>query len=286
MKTLVIHHSADFDGLFCREIARKFLPDAELVGWDFGQPQIDPGNADVIYILDLPPESVKFDADGGSFQSVVWIDHHKSSIEKWGDRFPGYRIDGVAACRLAWQWFSGRTNLPSKEDFLNRRVAEPLAVRLAGEYDVWDHRDDKEDVTFQFGLRAQSEINWDALLRDDRGLTRSYIAEGLLVERYSRKGNAEIIKSRGFDLKFEGLNFLALNTTKKSSTTFEAGVEERHDGCLAFSFDGKNKVWIVSMYGVDHKRDIDLSKIAVKHGGGGHRNACGFQIPDIKTILQ
>ena len=36
MKTTVIHHSADFDGIFCREIARKFLPDAELIGWDFG----------------------------------------------------------------------------------------------------------------------------------------------------------------------------------------------------------------------------------------------------------
>ena len=24
------------DGLFCREIARKFLPNAELIGWDFG----------------------------------------------------------------------------------------------------------------------------------------------------------------------------------------------------------------------------------------------------------
>ena len=35
MKTTVIHHSADYDGIFCREIARKFLPDAELIGWDF-----------------------------------------------------------------------------------------------------------------------------------------------------------------------------------------------------------------------------------------------------------
>jgi len=25
-----------------------------------------------------------------------------------------------------------------------------------------------------------------------------------------------------------------------------------------------------------HRKDIDLSLIAVKHGGGGHRGACGF----------
>jgi len=35
-KTTVIYHRADFDGLFCREIARKFLPGAELIGWDGG----------------------------------------------------------------------------------------------------------------------------------------------------------------------------------------------------------------------------------------------------------
>lgn len=36
MTTTVTHHSADFDGIFCREIARKFIPDAKLIGWDFG----------------------------------------------------------------------------------------------------------------------------------------------------------------------------------------------------------------------------------------------------------
>ena len=35
-KITVIYHSADYDGIFCREIAHKFLPDAELIGWNFG----------------------------------------------------------------------------------------------------------------------------------------------------------------------------------------------------------------------------------------------------------
>jgi hypothetical protein len=41
MKTTVIHHSADYDGIFCREIAKKFLPDATLVGWDFADEPLD-----------------------------------------------------------------------------------------------------------------------------------------------------------------------------------------------------------------------------------------------------
>jgi len=50
----VIHHSADFDGLFCREIARRFFGDkADYVGWDYGDPLpvIPPGTE--LYMMDI-----------------------------------------------------------------------------------------------------------------------------------------------------------------------------------------------------------------------------------------
>jgi len=161
-KITVIHHSADFDGLFCREIARKFLPKAELIGWDFGQPPLEIP-VGPIYVLDLPVDApFGFDyrktgkAHGPQHPpGLIWIDHHKSSIDSHPTDIPGYRIDGVAACRLAWQWFlccdgnwtAPRSSamapagvLPMKQDFINRTVNEPLAILLAGEYDVWDCR--------------------------------------------------------------------------------------------------------------------------------------------------
>src|SRR5512138_813842 len=101
MKTTVIYHSADYDGIFCREIARKFLPDAELIGWNFGDPKVLDNGSDIFYILDLSPECIDNTLD---YSDIIWIDHHKTSIEKYPSDIPGYRIDGVAACRLAWQW--------------------------------------------------------------------------------------------------------------------------------------------------------------------------------------
>lgn len=40
--TTVIYHSADFDGIFCREIARKFIgnEDVNYIGWNFGDAPI------------------------------------------------------------------------------------------------------------------------------------------------------------------------------------------------------------------------------------------------------
>ena len=60
MKTTVVYHSADYDGIFCREIARKFLPDAELIGWNFGDahlPQPTSGSGHYV-VMDLPIDRV------------------------------------------------------------------------------------------------------------------------------------------------------------------------------------------------------------------------------------
>lgn len=297
-KVTVIHHSADYDGIFCREIARKFLPDAELIGWDYGDPKIDPPAEGVIYIMDLSPDCLNLEGKNTRiFERLIWIDHHKSSIETHPTTIPGYRIDGVAACRLAWQWFSimqhnaqHQTNeqmqvpLPYKEAFVNREVSEPLAVRLAGEYDVWDHRDNDADVAFQFGLDAQKELQWGFLLGFD-GAERygpsnycsSLVNDGRAAMHCYEKRDADIMRSRSFMVKFEGLTFLALNTARCNSNTFAAKdvPETGHDALLAFYCTGKD--FSVSMYHAAHRKDLDLSAIAVKYGGGGHRGACGFR---------
>ena len=44
---------------------------------------------------------------------------------------------------------------------------------------------------------------------------------------------------------------------------------------------------LVSLYHVEGKTHHDLSQIAVKYGGGGHKGACGFQITlnELSTII-
>ncbi len=149
-KATVIFHSGDYDGEFCREIARHFLKSETVtfIGWDYGDPKLSFPTEGMVYVLDLNPECFQdFPGIDIAKDRVIWIDHHKTAIDKWGTYLPGVRIDGVAACRLAWQWFTsaaggGNPNaaLPSKQQFIDRAVSEPLAVLLAGEFDVWDTR--------------------------------------------------------------------------------------------------------------------------------------------------
>lgn len=295
MKTTVIYHSADFDGLFCREIARKFLPDAELIGWDYGDQPVPVPEGD-IYILDLSPDCLftkGAEPDPkvwtGLFGRMVWIDHHKSAIEKWGstgkhDHIPGYRIDGVAACRLAWQWFTrpaiddgASPRLPAKQAFIDRTVHEPIAVRLAGEYDIWDKRDPDAEL-FQHGLRSEElySTSWDDMLDVNGGSTVTRLLNQGRALQYARtKENESVILGMGFTIEFEGLKFLACNHARFNSHLFTAGLKPEHDACFGFKWTGKD--WSVSLYHAPGKEHHDLSLIAVKHGGGGHRGACGFR---------
>jgi hypothetical protein len=313
--TYVIYHRADFDGLFCREIARKKLGDENVkyIGWDYGDPLPEIPSGAMLYMLDLSVEGLM------NHPFLVWIDHHKSAIEKYPDTIAGYRIDGVAACRLAWQWFASdfemnfqELNLPIKQEYIDRIVTEPLAVRLAGEYDIWDKRDPRAE-TFQHGLRGQPlEKMWPLLLRAPEILTlreleemqlvgppleirpdgsvdrTTRMVEGILhigeaIQYASTQGNAAIIKDFGFTFEWEGLRFLACNSARYNSHLFTSGLKPEHDACFGFNWTGSE--WRVSLYHAPGKEQHDLSLIAAKHGGGGHRGACGFRAKTLPFLV-
>ena len=310
-KITVIYHSADFDGLFCREIARKFLPDAELIGWDYGDPKLDFPEGQV-YVLDLCPETfTERSFTPNVLDRLIWIDHHASAIRKYPETIPGYRIDGVAACRLAWQWFTmvdGNTSygdvrnsvraagvLPMIQDFKQRTVNEPLAVRLAGEYDIWDKCDPNAEV-FQFGLRSKelSTAHWMHMLDGDTGpdqaiphryntVVLGLLSDGRMLQAYQQRNDAGMM-GRSFIVEFEGVKFLALTTARCNSLTFASKdvPETGHDALMGFYFTGKE--WTVSLYHAKHRTDLALSQIAVKYGGGGHRGACGFRMAKLPWL--
>lgn len=290
MGITVIYHKKDFDGIFCREIARKFLPqDTTFIGYDYGDP-IPEIATDELYMMDISiPELM-------DFPNLVWIDHHVSAIEKYNKDIKGFRIDGVAACRLAWSYFHDSN--PCKESFDYRTVMEPLAVRLAGEYDVWNLKDDRT-VKLQFGLNSQKELDWNLLLDnrridlcdmgDPHDASQEYVNYlvhvGENIMSYVDKTQASYCQNSAFLIEWEGLKFLVLNTSATNSRAFEAldKKETGHDALMKFSFDGEK--WCFSLYHAAHNKEVDLSKIAVKMGGGGHKGACGFVCKELPFDL-
>jgi uncharacterized protein len=325
MKSLaIIYHDADFDGKLSNEVCRYWLakhhPEAAIhsYGWDYGRPlplpYIDEARTttmgwpcfDAIYIVDLSVDELMSRPE--LRDKIVWIDHHKSAIEKWDRRsevaagpgmFTGIRIDGVAACRLCWQWLAfengphGDPRLhpsdiytPSKQDYIDRKVNEPQLIRLAGEYDIWDHRDPNAK-TLQFGLRACSPREFRELVAwqfDGRpegcGLLENVIGGGKLIEDYARN-DASFRMQASHTVRLWDLNFLILNG-RGNSLTFTSHIKPEHDALMLWFYDGAKVK--VSLYHAPGHEDIDLSFHAKRLGGGGHKGACGFTVDTLTAF--
>jgi hypothetical protein len=320
MNIAIIYHDADFDGKLSNEVCRYWLnrlhPNATIhsYGWDYGRPVRPPhdwsnvnhniapadwADYDAIYIVDLSVDELM--ARPGLRDKIVWIDHHKSAIEKWDatpsdaephpGAFQGLRIDGVAACRLCWQWFVNPGGdlgvLPSKQEFIDRKVKEPALIRLAGEYDIWDHRD-PDAKALQFGLRGLSDTAYRRLVdneflgavtgaRSESLDLLDAVAQGYSIKSYVDKQADEYSAAYAHTIKWEGLTFCALNIGQRgNSDLLKGGIKPEHDACFAWRYDGKQV--LVSLYHIEGKTHHDLSLIAVKYKGGGHKGACGFRI--------
>lgn len=304
MNIVIIYHDADFDGKLSNEVCRfhlkKMHPDAQIesFGWDYGRTPPMLVGFDKIYIVDLSVDELMAREDLQS--KIIWIDHHKSAIEKWdhiGDfnKLVGYRIDGVAACRLCWQWFTWNAadpavQLATKSEFVNRAVREPELIRLAGEYDIWDHRD-PDAKALQFGLRACTDSELANLIDTQFRMTPegdgwlvNVVAGGRMIKFYCDKQNDEYSKAYAHTVQWEGLTFCALNIGQRgNSDLVRGGIKPEHDAIFAWRFTGK-KV-LVSLYHIEGKTHHDLSLIAVKYGGGGHKGACGFRV-DLKDLSE
>ncbi len=276
MKTAILYHDADFDGLLSRDVCLHVHPNATPIGWDYGRPEPDLSEFSKIYIVDLslPLATMERYRD-----RIVWIDHHQTAIAQLEHlQLPGLRLDGVAACRLCWQFFFG-SSAWKEGAYVDRLPTEPLLLTLAGEHDIWDHRDPRTKP-LQFGLRALNEDQWRELVRAEflgqpSGLDR-VIENGQLLEEYGAKQAFEYGAKNSHGLQWEGLYWQVLNTSFKGSGQFDSLTLGCHQGLFSWRFNGKNVE--VSLYHAPGNTDRDLSAIAKKYGGGGHRGACGFRL--------
>jgi hypothetical protein len=116
-------------------------------------------------------------------------------------------------------------------------------------------------------------------------LLENVIGGGRLIKSYMDKQNEEYAEQMAGDVIWEGLIFLTINSSHRNSDAFLGAVKDHHDALLNWRFDPKSKLATVSLYHAPGKEHHDLSLIAVKYGGGGHKGACGFRV-NLSTLEQ
>jgi len=266
------YHVKDLDGQCSGAIVKKVFPECKLIGLDYGDPfpWEEVGKNDEVIMVDycLEPfeNMIKLH---GSCKKLIWIDHHSSQIEAYeqsGKVFSfAYLSSDLAACELVWKYFYTDLNVPK-------------GVIMLGRYDVWDHKDPSV-LPYEYGMKALirgvEDKNWEKVFSDDSFHFDETCRLGGYIMRYLGKLSKWVMRF-SFTMEWEGVRFICLNTPVTGSKQFDCVFDSnKHDGYMCFFYDGDHNNWQVHMY--TEKKEFDLSKIAVKHGGGGHSNACGFK---------
>ena len=227
-------------------------------------------------------------------KSIIWIDHHKSIIEEYEkynnsdfNKLAGIRFSGISGCLLTYFYFNNYTkyihllrNSDNKDDvkLIDRLTHDcfiPDYIQYVNDFDVWRHeyRDTIPFInymnSYEFNPTDSTQFNY---IKDKNNMS-SIINQGNAIEIYNRRKNIENCLNYGFEKEFEGYKTFIINSTFKSSLQFkDLKDKEKYDIFLVFNFNGKN--FSYSIY--TEKDDIDVSKIAQKYGGGGHKQASGF----------
>lgn len=293
IKMKCFYHSSDLDGHCSGAIIKKFNPDAELIGYNYGQAfPWDTIEADeVVFMVDVSLEIDDMVNLSRVCGRLVWIDHHIGIIRDFNAlsteqrmKFYGHLDTSMAACELCWNYCTDDMPMPD-------------AVRLLGVYDSWRFTPEQEAEVkaFQYGMRCEKETRpeksmdfWDGLLRSMLDVQTTEIQNrGNLIFKYQLAQNVKTCRSGAFITVLHygkcekapappALVCVAVNSNLMNSDVFRSVYNpEEHDAMLCFYRSNKG-FWRCSIYST--KENVDCSIYAKSYGGGGHKGAAGFQV--------
>lgn len=266
-------HKSDLDGHCSGAIIYNKYIEVELIGVDYesilDRQSIKPNEK--IFVLDFcfPKDDMLW---LNKYANLIWCDHHKTSMETMSahaKQIAGFREIGKAGCELTWAWVH-----PNKPI--------PWVVWTLGRYDVWDHEASKHILPFQYGMHQQKSTLpnariWSACFKDSfkSPLIQKILSEGKLILKYEKHQNAKYAKAMSYEANFMNFRAIVMNKSFSNSLSFDAVYDpDKHDIMIMFSMKDLDSNIKYSIF--SDKPEIDVSVLANKMGGGGHKNAAGF----------
>lgn len=239
-----------------------------------------------IYIVDYSIQPDEMRQLLSITQNVTWIDHHKTAIEKYADfeyDIKGVRYDGVAGCMLVYCYLhhmTGRGQGEIKPFDLSMAKDAPMFTKLIADWDVWkfDYGDDTRyfQVAFNAYDFSPDSDEWNKFFNFKNDVWEmNLIEQGKTMTQYRDSWAKNYINKLGFETIFEGHKCFTANIGYSNSEYFKSLPEGKYEIIMPFVFDGENHM--VSMY----SKTVDVSEIAKKHGGGGHKGAAGFTCKEL-----
>lgn len=267
VKDITVLYHADADG-FGSAFAfwKKYGNRARFIKVQYGQPVPEiPADTQELYIVDFSYKRETCIELAERFPLVVILDHHKTAeVELAGLPFAIFD-QSKSGCHLAWRYLFGITPVP--------RI-----LRYVEDRDLWRFDLDKsEEVNLAIASMKEDFGVWDRAdvleLAETGAAIRNF--RDLQIEPFVRNGKVA---------EFMGVPAVVVNCTANISETghklLGAFPEARMAVMYADRVDGSRS------YSLRSRGDFDVSALAQKNGGGGHKAAAGFSTmaPPLNTF--
>lgn len=273
MKPLVIYHGNCADGFGAAWCANKFFKgEADFYPGVYQQPPPDVTGRDV-YLVDFSYKRDVLRQILDSCASLTILDHHKTAVEEVA-ALQAYYNSTVGKQKLHIVMDMDRSGAGIAWDHFFPTAERPALINHIEDRDLWRFKlpGTREIQAALFSYPYDFEV-WDNLMESD---TNSLWTDGCAIERKHFKDIKELIEVNKLRMVIGGVEVWAANLpyTMTSDAGHEMCYDDKTFACC-YSI-GPNGVY----YSLRSKDDgMDVSEIAKKYGGGGHKHAAGFTVP-------
>lgn len=286
---LVMYHKDCTDGLFAAYAAWKILgDDADYVPVAYGDYTLEKVQAEFrlfqnreVHILDFSFPREVMDFLFSTCEKVIWLDHHKTAFEMYKlkpNETPESWYDGSLLCvssRHSVVLDNTHSGAYIAWDFYNMEDP-PLFIRYVDDYDRWQFKliGTKE---FQQGIRAHMPLNFSQLdkLLSPGGAVAKLVSEGKVLLKTQLVQVDQLVKMCSSYFRIGDQVGLGANCPHHLTSEVGHALANKSGtfgACWYRESTGEVKVSLRST------GDYDVSALAKKYGGGGHKNAAGFKI--------
>lgn len=259
----VLYHSNCYDGFGAAYSAwKRFGSGAKYIPVSYGQPPPEMPDATEIYILDFSYDRQTL-LDLSLDKRVIVLDHHKTAEETLRDLIGQYR-------NLEIHFDMNRSGALITWEYLHPEIPVPLLISHISDRDLW-----------KFELTGSKEVHaalvstpFDFEVWDNLFVNQLYI-EGAACIKFQDQLVKNIVH-KAWKEKIDGHLIPVVNTSSSWSEVGHALLERFPDApfVACFTVMDNSIMWSLRSAG-----EFDVSAVAKKFGGGGHKNAAGFKTP-------
>ncbi len=264
-RTLVLYHNDCFDGFSGAWAAwKKFGNKAEYRALEHQEPLPRDLSGKDLYFIDFTYSATQMRAIKKNALRLIVLDHHESH-QRAAKEAHEYKFSLThSGCMLAWMYFH-----PLKKP--------PLFLEAIEDHDLFVFQKSRtREIISYLGVVEQNFKSWDDFIKsgENSKKRKEIIAVGAMILKTEQRIVSKTL-SYAMPVDFDGYRTLAINSPIYYSELAN-GLYSIRKAPFGISWHARNGKIHVSLRS-DGK--IDVSKLALKYGGGGHKGAAGFSVP-------